>query len=169
LADAADGGLRASDAEREQVATFLKRHCAEGRLSTDELSARVEATYRAGSLRQLVALTHDLPGSPFPVTVPPAPRRRPQPVARLAVLALGIGAFLALASLVPAELWVQLIALTIPFVAIAVFGLMPLLLPLLFAIFAFRSFTRAGPWVSPDPFGRPRRGAGGTRVRAWRP
>ena len=68
--------VRASDADREDVVSFLKRHCAEGRLSTDELSARVEAAYRAGAVYELESLTADLPGTPFIEPAPAALARR---------------------------------------------------------------------------------------------
>jgi len=55
------GGLRASDADRERVATLLRAHYSAGRLSEDELSERGEAVYRARTLSELEALTADLP------------------------------------------------------------------------------------------------------------
>ena len=41
------GHLRVSDAERDQVARELRDHCAVGRISIDELDARLEVVYRA--------------------------------------------------------------------------------------------------------------------------
>lgn len=59
---AARGGrvIRASDADREQVVEQLREHFGTGRLSQDEFSARVEAAYGSGTLRDLEALTLDL-------------------------------------------------------------------------------------------------------------
>ena len=53
--------LRLSDAEREQALGTLKAHYAEGRLSTDELEARVENVYRSDTRRQVVTHLRDLP------------------------------------------------------------------------------------------------------------
>jgi hypothetical protein len=52
---------RASDAEREQVATELRHHAGEGRLSVDELEDRLGAALTATTRRDLAALTDDLP------------------------------------------------------------------------------------------------------------
>ncbi len=43
------------------MAAFLAQGCAEGRLSADELSARVEAAYRAVTYSDLAAVASDLP------------------------------------------------------------------------------------------------------------
>ena len=91
--------LRAGDADRERVADELTRHCAEGRLTSDELSERLDVALRARTLGELAALTRDLPRLP-----PAAPRRRGRRAAviggglALVVLtALGVG-FLELVS-----------------------------------------------------------------------
>jgi hypothetical protein len=62
------GHLRASDADRDQVAERLRTAAAEGRIATDELEQRLEATLNARTYAQLEAVVADLP--------------RPQPVAR---------------------------------------------------------------------------------------
>ncbi len=71
--------LRASDAEREQVAEVLRRHAAEGRLDADELDDRLGAAYAARTHGDLAVLTADLPPAP---PAPPAPvpfhRRLPE-------------------------------------------------------------------------------------------
>ena len=140
-------GVRASDADREQVVSFLKRHCAEGRLSTDELSARVEAAYAAVALSGLEPLTSDLPGSPWMLRTPPAASsRRTQPLARLALLGSSALLFVALASLVPAELWAPLVALVFPFVLIALFSILPFALPVLAVIWMIRSLSGPSEW-----------------------
>ncbi len=52
---------RASDAEREQVATELRHHAGEGRLSVDELEERLGTALTAVTRRDLAGLTDDLP------------------------------------------------------------------------------------------------------------
>jgi hypothetical protein len=64
------GHLRASDHERDAAARRLRDHCAEGRLSVDELDMRVEQVLRAQTIGELERLTRDLPGEPAT-----APRR----------------------------------------------------------------------------------------------
>ena len=49
-----NGGVRASDADRERTVVVLKRHYAAGRLGVDELERRVRRAYAAewrGELR----------------------------------------------------------------------------------------------------------------------
>ncbi|TYB48587.1 DUF1707 SHOCT-like domain-containing protein [Actinomadura chibensis] len=53
--------IRASDADRDRVAESLREHCAEGRISMDELQERLEAVYDAKTLGQLQEVTSDLP------------------------------------------------------------------------------------------------------------
>jgi hypothetical protein len=52
---------RASDAEREAAAEALRRHHADGRLSTDELEERTGRAYAATTLGELDQLFADLP------------------------------------------------------------------------------------------------------------
>jgi hypothetical protein len=54
-------GLRASDADREHVAELLGRAFAEGRLTTEEHSERLEAVYAAKTMGELRPLVVDLP------------------------------------------------------------------------------------------------------------
>jgi hypothetical protein len=61
-------GLRASDADREHVAELLGRAFAEGRLSTEEHSERLEAVYAAKTLAELRPLVDDLPVAFAPPT-----------------------------------------------------------------------------------------------------
>jgi class 3 adenylate cyclase len=56
-------GVRASDADRERVASLLRDHYGAGRLSDDELSERGDAVYRARTMAELEALTADLPSA----------------------------------------------------------------------------------------------------------
>lgn len=60
---------RAGDADRERVAARLRDAHVEGRLDVDELTARLDATYRAKTYGELAALTDDLP----------QPRKRSRP------------------------------------------------------------------------------------------
>lgn len=67
--------VRASDAEREQVVAQLRDATAEGRLTLDEFSQRVEAAYAAKTHDALGSLTTDLPAT---TPAEPASRRRPR-------------------------------------------------------------------------------------------
>jgi hypothetical protein len=61
--------LRASDADREQVAEILRDALAEGRLDMAEFEERLEATYQARTYGELAPITRDLPA---PGGAPPA-------------------------------------------------------------------------------------------------
>jgi hypothetical protein len=52
--------LRASDSDRDRVITMLSSAAADGRLTPDEHTDRVERAYRARTLGELAALTVDL-------------------------------------------------------------------------------------------------------------
>ncbi|MDJ0342165.1 DUF1707 domain-containing protein [Streptomyces sp. H10-C2] len=56
-----DVDLRASDQERDQTAAVLADALATGRLTTDEHSERLEATYAARTRGELTPITGDLP------------------------------------------------------------------------------------------------------------
>jgi len=56
--------LRASDADREQVAERLRHATAEGRLVPEELEERLEAVFAARTYGELDAIVSDLPGAP---------------------------------------------------------------------------------------------------------
>src|SRR5918911_5239787 len=64
--------LRASDADRERVATALRRHHLDGRLDTDELQERLGACYAAKTQGELAPLLADLPGDERPAPARPA-------------------------------------------------------------------------------------------------
>ena len=68
--------IRASDAERERVATELREHAAEGRLDVDELDERLQQAYDARTRGDLEKLTADLPAAPPPKPSPPTVRER---------------------------------------------------------------------------------------------
>jgi len=53
--------MRASDAEREEVAAQLRDHCAAGRLTPEELDDRLAVAYSAKVRGELKKLTDDLP------------------------------------------------------------------------------------------------------------
>lgn len=82
FADPAEADLRASDADRERVAEALRDAYAEGRLSAEEHSERVDAVYAARTLGELVPLTRDLPSHrathQAAHQTAPAPARGPQ-------------------------------------------------------------------------------------------
>lgn len=70
--------LRASDADRERVATLLRENYTEGRLTLEEFQERLEQAYAAKTFGELGLLTRDLPAplpSPQPFA-PSAPRPR---------------------------------------------------------------------------------------------
>jgi Domain of unknown function (DUF1707) len=73
---AVDDHFRASDADRDRVAAFLRGHCAAGGITLEELDARLTATTAARTYAELVCVLADLP-------VPPPARQpaRPQPAA----------------------------------------------------------------------------------------
>ena len=81
-AAASCGHLRASRADREQVIAVLKAAFVQGRLTKDELDARVGQTFAARTYTDLAAVTADLP--PGLITAPPPgkparARARPSP------------------------------------------------------------------------------------------
>jgi DUF1707 SHOCT-like domain len=58
--------LRIGDAEREAVATELREHYAQGRLTLDEFDQRLEAVFKATTQRDLNLITTDLPHAAAP-------------------------------------------------------------------------------------------------------
>ena len=54
-------GMRAGDADRDAVAAALSEHFAHGRLTLDELTARLDATLTATTHGELSQVTWDLP------------------------------------------------------------------------------------------------------------
>ncbi len=77
--DAPAPDLRASDADREQVAEVLREALAEGRLDMEEFQERLDAVYRARTYGELAPLTRDLPAPG--ATVAPAVSLTKDPVA----------------------------------------------------------------------------------------
>ena len=81
----ADAGLRASDAERNQVAERLSHHYTEGRLDQVEFKARIDKAMGAVTRGDLDGLFDDLP----PVTGdPPSPRPRGRRFVPIMVMAI---------------------------------------------------------------------------------
>ncbi|HEY9289824.1 MAG TPA: DUF1707 domain-containing protein [Microlunatus sp.] len=66
------GGLRASDADRDQVATVLSTAYAEGRLTREEHDERLNQAMVAKTFAELIPITQDLvyTGSPQPAAAP---------------------------------------------------------------------------------------------------
>src|SRR5690349_23177093 len=56
-----NGGVRASDADRERTVAALKSHYAASRLATDELEQRVNRAYQAEWRGELRSLMRDMP------------------------------------------------------------------------------------------------------------
>jgi hypothetical protein len=67
--------VRASDAEREQAVVRLREATAEGRLTLEEFSERVESAYAAKTNDELQRLVDDLPAA---ATATPRSGRRPR-------------------------------------------------------------------------------------------
>ena len=57
------GGLRASDADREQVIAALKAAFVQGRLTEDELGARVDRVYGSQTYGELAEVIADIPAA----------------------------------------------------------------------------------------------------------
>jgi hypothetical protein len=57
-----DPRIRASDADRDRTAEFLREHLAAGRLTQEEFSERLDKAYAAKTLGELDELLADLPG-----------------------------------------------------------------------------------------------------------
>lgn len=81
--------LRASDADREHVAEQLGRAFAEGRLSTEEHSERLEAVYAAKTMGELRPLLADLPVEFAPPTSAPGGAVQPLAASDSAVAVFG--------------------------------------------------------------------------------
>ena len=59
-----NGGVRASDADRERTVASLKRHYAAGRLRTEELERRVKRAYQAEWRGDVDAMAKFIQGGP---------------------------------------------------------------------------------------------------------
>jgi Domain of unknown function (DUF1707) len=59
---ASDPRMRASDADRDRTAAYLREHLAAGRLTAEEFSERLDQAYEAKTLGELDQVLADLPG-----------------------------------------------------------------------------------------------------------
>jgi hypothetical protein len=97
--------MRTSEAERQQVAEFLRDACAEGRLSPDELDGRLDALFASRTVADMDKLVWDLPGGRavlpalWPTVRTPAPRPTRPPAIRPRVAVRAGVALVALAVL----------------------------------------------------------------------
>lgn len=71
--------LRASDADRDAVATVIRDALGEGRLTLTEVDDRLAQVYRARTLGELKPITQDLPGHAALVPPPAASPALPEP------------------------------------------------------------------------------------------
>jgi hypothetical protein len=67
--------LRASDEDRDRLATDLRGHAVAGRLSTEEFEQRLAQAYGARTLGELAELERDLPASPESLALAERDRR----------------------------------------------------------------------------------------------
>lgn len=109
-------GLRASDADRDQVAERLRMAAAEGRLTADELSERLDAAFRARTYGELGALLADLP-SPGGLV----PRAQGSPVPLLRAVTTAIVLAVVLPIVVPLTVVALLAAVVVGHHAMAAF------------------------------------------------
>jgi Domain of unknown function (DUF1707) len=107
--DRGDGAIRASDAERSEVAEILSKHYTEGRLDKSELDERVERAMNAKTRAELSALLTDLPRQPQPQAPVPVPVQQPLPLLPLLLFPLFVVALLSAA--VPPHIPVLLLLL----------------------------------------------------------
>ncbi|GAA2994838.1 DUF1707 domain-containing protein [Streptosporangium longisporum] len=69
--------MRASDGDRDKVASVLREHYAQGRLTTEEFDERLEQLYTSKTYGELATLTYDLPDVDMR-SLPETPSRAPQ-------------------------------------------------------------------------------------------
>jgi hypothetical protein len=124
--------LRASDADREQIADRLRHAAAEGRLATDELEQRLGATFAARTYSELDAVISDLPSN----GVSHADRRRARRHSHAITIARPA---LALAVIVP-------VMLAVVFIATGVLAVWMLWVVCGWWFFGHRRHALAGPW-----------------------
>ena len=74
---AAGPEMRASDGDRDKVASVLREHYAQGRLTTEEFDERLEQLYTSKTYGELAVLTSDLPDVDLR-QLPEAPSRAPE-------------------------------------------------------------------------------------------
>jgi hypothetical protein len=74
---AAGPEMRASDGDRDKIASVLREHYAQGRLTTEEFDERLEQLYTSKTYGELAVLTSDLPDVDLR-RLPEAPSRAPE-------------------------------------------------------------------------------------------
>ncbi len=74
----ANSGLRASDADRDRAASVINEALAEGRLTAEEHSDRLDAIYAAKTQADLVPLLGDLPAAGAAAAPAPSPTPAPR-------------------------------------------------------------------------------------------
>jgi Domain of unknown function (DUF1707) len=127
LPAAAGSGTRASDAERDRAVEALRRHHADGRLSTDELEERTERAYAGTTLGDLDQLFADLPRLRSPEGGrPPLWLGRRTPAFAVALIALLFAVVVVTSAHVLVFVW-----------------------PLMFLLFLQLRFMRGGWWTRP--------------------
>jgi hypothetical protein len=85
-----DPAIRASDAEREHHLELLREHAAQGRLTIDELSERLDRAYAALTREELAALVEDLPPRERRAAPPRMRTRRRVPAQWAAIIAVNL-------------------------------------------------------------------------------
>jgi len=83
-----DASMRASDAERNEVADRLSRHFADGRLDQAEFKERLDTAMSATTRGDLDGLFHDLPRLAVEPAASAAPPRRRRAIPFLALVLL---------------------------------------------------------------------------------
>ncbi|MFI6104479.1 DUF1707 domain-containing protein [Streptomyces sp. NPDC051310] len=73
--------LRASDADRDRIASILREALAEGRIDAEEHAERIDAVYRAKTMGELEPLVRDLPAARAPRDPAPSYAYGPDEVA----------------------------------------------------------------------------------------
>jgi Flp pilus assembly protein TadB len=114
---ASRSSLRASDADREQVADRLRKAAVEGRILASELEDRLATVLRAQTYGELDSVTRDLPGGRLAHNPSPQRALRQKPVTTVALLVGGTVMAFVLAALVIAGL----LALSGVWVLLAIF------------------------------------------------
>ncbi|WP_340556582.1 DUF1707 SHOCT-like domain-containing protein [Streptomyces sp. GSL17-111] len=109
--------VRASDAERDEIADVLRDALAEGRLDTDEFGERLDAVYHARTRGELVPLVADLPQADRRAASP-APREADGWTGRFGGTASSRGGFALMGAFVRKGHWVA----PRTFTAVAVWG-----------------------------------------------
>jgi hypothetical protein len=143
------GHLRASHADREQVIGTLKEAFVQGRLTAEELDARVGQAYASRTYAELAGVTADVPAG-LTRARPPRDPWRATKIAWVAVYALILPGLITLAALPggPAPLTVTKV---VTYVAIiyAVFWILGVSVAVASRL-GKRSGDQSPPWSAPD-------------------